>query len=721
MHEVDCERATVSLDLDRRPTQAGKVKNIEEIVSVSRAQLRGGAGQRQAGLFGWLKRDQGVHQKLDKGKDETTSTVVIYKGREIGSPQPVSALNVLPPASRFVKQPDDCPSLNATPKSSLKNDYDVNGNHLPISFRQNHRVFTRPQSPPLPPPPALLATQSRPATTNPFAGIYGNPNIIRAGPASSPIEYAAAGSLVHRPSALDGSQTGYGQASELPRRSPLRDSTAAVKDANDPHDSGVKSTTQKVRADRRWDALPALPSGEGAPEPPPKDEGEEEVEGSDDEPFDTEEVLSSLRPERLSLYHIGTSGRPVHGFADVDHEPVAISSRPPQVIISNTRRPAENYSPGATDNYSVRTREWDLQSCATDDLGLDNRLERQEQLTKRGKERRVPEQQRRQEDLRDNNEPLNGLPEEDAANPESVFYAELIDLVKDYHEQQKIVRRAFEAGEMSEGQWRREMWRHRTALDKNANAAADMSGYIIFTDENDIKRAIEQPTGYAIYSSLLKIRDPETWERIFEPALVNPQPSSVANALQQHVVVRENSLMWLVRKAGRALRFMLAVPDDPTLKTYSSRHPPLTDVVTYQSQVGVLGPNIPLRPQHIDRFTTSEPIPTSLRQNFAPARNQPGPSTQVERPPKISNDTTRVNKNTLSTGVTLASPLNGRHVRAPRSRGYEQDAFVTVLNPSVVSSATEKTMAGYGAGMPGKRYKARDQESKVTAWPEADC
>lgn len=229
----------------------------------------------------------------------------------------------------------------------------------------------------------------------------------------------------------------------------------------------------------------------------------------------------------------------------------------------------------------------------------------------------------------------------------------------------------------------------------------------ILTNESDIRRVIKQPTGYAIYCSLLKTRDPGTWQRVFEPVSANSRPETVLNAPQQRYTVLQNSLMWLARKVGRALRFILAVPDDPYLKTYSSRHPPPTDTVICRSQVGVLGPNIPSRPQNATEKHTSEALPTSQ------------PSTQIEAPPKLSNDTTRVNHNTLFTGMTLTSPLNGRHVRAPRSRGYEQGAYVTMLNPSVGGPAPQSTTAGYGAGKTGRR-KADDEESKVTAWPMVD-
>lgn len=190
---------------------------------------------------------------------------------------------------------------------------------------------------------------------------------------------------------------------------------------------------------------------------------------------------------------------------------------------------------------------------------------------------------------------------------------------------------------------------------------------------------------------------------------------------QQHAPMLESSLIWVARKLGRGFRFMLAVPDDPNLKTYASRHPPPLENVTYTSRVCVMGPNIPSRPQAASLVEASEPVSASPRQNLAPARRPSRPGTQISRPPKTSNETTRINNNTTIIGTTLASPLNGRHTRAPHTRGYDQDAFVTVLNPSVASLKSEKTMAGYGAGGMWKKDKVGDEDSEVTAWPEADC
>ena len=192
---------------------------------------------------------------------------------------------------------------------------------------------------------------------------------------------------------------------------------------------------------------------------------------------------------------------------------------------------------------------------------------------------------------------------------------------------------------------------------------------------------------------------------------------------QQPCPAPMNTFMWLLYKIGRGLRFLLAVPDDPDKKTYSSRHPPAPDTMTYQSNVGVLGPNIPFRPQESNRSAVIEPATTlqpSASRDFVPY-DQPRLSTQTEQTPKLSTDTTRVNNNTVFTGATLASPLNGHITVAPRGRGYDQGAFVTTLAPSILSKKSEKTTAGYGAGRSTKEQGVSDDGTEITAWPEADC
>ena len=251
MHDVRNERVTVSLDLERRSTQSEEVRHSEDNASSLRARLRGGGGQRQAARFGWLRRAQNVDQKLGKGKGKTASFVVTYKGREIGPPQPVSALNVLPPASRFVKQLQDDASLNPAIQSPFDNGHNTLGNHLLSPPRCDHLIQVRPKSPPLPPPSALLATSFRPVTTNPFAGTYGNPDIVRVGSAFRPIDCTTAGSLVDRPSARNGLQTGYLQVPALSRRILLYSSSEALQHMSEPQGPGVESAAQNVLADRK--------------------------------------------------------------------------------------------------------------------------------------------------------------------------------------------------------------------------------------------------------------------------------------------------------------------------------------------------------------------------------------------------------------------------------------------------------------------------------------
>lgn len=262
-------------------------------------------------------------------------------------------------------------------------------------------------------------------------------------------------------------------------------------------------------------------------------------------------------------------------------------------------------------------------------------------------------------------------------------------------------------------------WLHRITLPQFLDLLTPQQ---ILTNEHSIKQAIQQPTGYAIYSSLLKIRDPETWQRVFEPTTTYSRLGTIIGTSQQPSQAPMNTLMWLLYRIGRGLRFMLAVPDNPDLKTYSSRHSPAPDTVTYQSSVGVLGPNIPFRPQETRESAMNAPaaiVQSSPNQIVVPHR-QPRPSTQTERTPKFST-ATRVNNNTASTGAALASPLNGRNTMVQRSRGYEQGSFVTVVAPSVVSKRSEKTTAGYGNGKATKKQGVRDDGTETTAWPEAEC
>lgn len=472
-------RAAISLDLERQSTPS-RISHSEETGPVSMARLRGGANEHQTGLLSRLRRGQVMVRKPDEGEGTKTRTAITYKGREIGSPRPVSTLDVLSPASRFVQQPVNHSPLQIAPESPLKNGYDVNGNHLPTPVWHNRNTIAHPRSPSLSPPPTLLDTLSQPATNNPFAGTYGNPNVARTGPTSPPIDSAVTGSLVDRPGTLDSLQTNYGSFPTLHKRNSQRISKGFSGDIGNSPTLPDRPSAWKVQAERKWDSLPALPP-EGAPVPPPKDWKSDNVGADDVDYFDTEELLNSLRPERLSLYHISTTGRTLHSPTGTGLETTVVAPHPTHDIALETVRPTNNDSLRGAYNHSVRTREWDIQSCATDDLGVDNLLNQHDQLAKQNTQHCVSQEQKMQGDVCENKELINGLSEKNPSTAESTFYAELTGIMGKYHDQREVLQRAFDAGEISEMHWKRELWRYDTAIDQTVRAAASMSKYKVST------------------------------------------------------------------------------------------------------------------------------------------------------------------------------------------------------------------------------------------------
>lgn len=251
------------------------------------------------------------------------------RGKEIGQPQPAPALNVLPPASRLVREPEvptayrvmnlpfeDIGNLTVDISPTPTRDYCFNTAHTQAPLQSLLH--------------ALLPTQSRPPIANPYAGIYGNPYAVRALPTSPPIDYEIVGSLIDRPSALDGPHTGY--------------------------DSKT---------------LPPVPIEEGAPGPPRTND-----DTTNDEPSDAEAVLASLRPERLNLHHIATPVRPIASSAPpVDADATATSL--PSRLLSLSAKMYSSHNAGAVfDAHSMHTRDWGLRSCNTTDFGVDKRLRR---------------------------------------------------------------------------------------------------------------------------------------------------------------------------------------------------------------------------------------------------------------------------------------------------------------------------------------------------------
>lgn len=466
--KVGYKQAAASLNTKRPRLQPRAVVYSEKDGTVSAAQLRGGADRSPIGLLGWFDRIEGADRKPEKFKHKKIAAVT-YKGKDIGSPQPASALDVLPPASRFVRQLSDHTSPGCLPQSPLKNDYDINGNHVPTSRYTSKRTDIPPQPGP-PPVTSCMTTQPRPVTTNPYANIYGNPNVIRASPNARSTGYARVGSLVDRPSALLGeSQPGYYH------KPAVHESLKAVPEDRTYSCSSWALSAQKARNNRKWDKLPALPREARTPWSPLDKEQSKEIGNELDEAFDTEKILKSLRPERLSLY-IDVPGRPA---SSTDQS--TLNSTAQQAISHDTRDAVTSEHPRISDDHSIRTREWDVQSCATEYLGVDIALQRQERSAQRVRRRPIPQQQPRQDNVRDNNESLTGLSEEPVLNPESAFYAELIDIVKHYHEQRRAAHEACEAGWMSKEEYKRQAWMYGIAMDQTVRAAASIIGYTVST------------------------------------------------------------------------------------------------------------------------------------------------------------------------------------------------------------------------------------------------
>ena len=216
-----------------------------------------------------------------------------------------------------------------------------------------------------------------------------------------------------------------------------------------PCDTVTKS--RNARLSRRWHSLPPLPEEE-APKPPPKDDTLE-VEGAPDDLTDTEAVLRSLRPERLSLHHIKLPHHAAHDLVSTDN------------------------GHSLTDSHSSHTRMQDIQVCHMGDPGVGKRNEQQKQLAKRQERGEVIRHEVEYGSASTNETTLYRLPEEDAS-PERIFYTSLIDIVKTYYKEMSgIVQQSHETGQISDDHWLREKWRHMSAMDKRLLAAERASGY----------------------------------------------------------------------------------------------------------------------------------------------------------------------------------------------------------------------------------------------------
>jgi hypothetical protein len=97
----------------------------------------------------------------------------------------------------------------------------------------------------------------------------------------------------------------------------------------------------------------------------------------------------------------------------------------------------------------------------------------------------------------------------------------------------------------------------------------------VLTDDTAILDAIDSPTEHAIYALLLRATEPARWDRIVrarEDRIVRTAVSAPPSAVRR-----------LARVGARAARWVLAVPSEPGLKTFS-RHGDAVEGV-----VGALG------------------------------------------------------------------------------------------------------------------------------------
>tara|TARA_R110002003_G_scaffold52_21_gene4533 strand:+ start:46628 stop:47908 length:1281 start_codon:yes stop_codon:yes gene_type:complete len=102
--------------------------------------------------------------------------------------------------------------------------------------------------------------------------------------------------------------------------------------------------------------------------------------------------------------------------------------------------------------------------------------------------------------------------------------------------------------------------------------SAQQTGYTILPayDEDAILAAMADEHGYAIYCDLFSTTKPALWARLetqHRLAAAPPRSGSTAASVRS----RESSLDQARHVAGRIARFILAAPEDPVLKTYSSR------------------------------------------------------------------------------------------------------------------------------------------------------
>lgn len=227
--------------------------------------------------------------------------------------------------------------------------------------------------------------------------------------------------------------------------------------------------------------------------------------------------------------------------------------------------------------------------------------------------------------------------------------------------------------------------------------------------------AIKQPIGYAIYSSLYKIRDHDKWQRVFEPASRKGQTSFV-DTLRRLLRTLMLWIRWVVLKAGRTMRFLLAIPEDVEVKTHSSRHIGSDPFRTGEPHINAAGPATPLR-------TLQRPLPSPpsapSRQLFPTTHNTRRPTTNVAANLNALNEPAPSKLSRTLSGNTLAPSLIVTPLRTQRSRGYNQGAYVTKLDSSANSLQRGARMVSDGRKA-ADEWIAEDKISENTVWPQPD-
>jgi hypothetical protein len=87
----------------------------------------------------------------------------------------------------------------------------------------------------------------------------------------------------------------------------------------------------------------------------------------------------------------------------------------------------------------------------------------------------------------------------------------------------------------------------------------------VLTDEPAILDATNSPVEHAIYSTLLQASDPAKWERILKARDEQLALATAATSAPTSTIRR------VLMTGARAARWVLAVPHDPDLKTFSRR------------------------------------------------------------------------------------------------------------------------------------------------------